>query len=974
MTIRYLILLILTCFGVSSAYAQTTVSGTVTDATKEPLIGANVVLKGTTSGTTTDLDGNFILAVPNQPPFVLVISYIGYAPKEVSVTAANAGALSVTLEEENSILQEVVISASRVEEKLLESPVSIEKLDLQTIKTSASVDFFDQMSKLKGVTTASGSMTFNAINTRGFGGISNTRFVQLVDGIDNTAPLLNFPLGNLIGLSELDVRNVELVPGAASALYGPNAFNGIMLMTSKNPFDYQGLSVSGKIGVSDARNGGTHPMYNADLRYAKAWDKFAFKVAGSYFGATDWLANDYSTDINSGRQFNDQPNFNGVNLYGDESVPGVIPFNAPSITGALVQNLTPKLADILFDGDQQATAEFLQTNIPKILPIDIRRSGFKEEDLLDNRNASSIKATAGLFYRPLKDVEVSYNFRLGSGNSIYQGSERYALRNFLAFSNKLEVTTKDLMVRTYMTQTKDGDSYNMTALGSYTNELLAPSRSVWVPNYIGNYAAVLMALTGLGGTDPSKFNNATLATAHEVGRDAANEFVKAAGLEGFKSTVEKVRNGLFQRITPELPTGGAGFVDASRLFHTEGTYDFSRLLKNKVNILVGANHRLYSIYSEGTIFNEDPDGDGTYGRIKINEFGAFVQASKKLFEEKLKLTASIRFDKNENFKGQITPRISAVASLGDKKQHNIRASFQTGFRNPDTQAQFIFFDNGATVLLGGTQANAEQYGLYKGGAYTKSSYDAFTGSLLAGQPNPALLKQVNLDYVKPERLSSIEVGYKAIIKNLYIDWNFYFNMYNNFITQTTVVNKNETVVKGSPIAGVDQTISGQVPEGYGAFKTWRPYVNIADKFNSWGSAIGLSYKFNKGYIVNGNYSYMDFDNKGIDPEELQFNTPNHMFNLGISNNNISNSNVGASISYRWQADLFWTSDFGTGTVESFGTLDASLSYNVSKWKTVFKVGATNIAGPEYRTNIGGPWIGRTFFAGFVYDGGIIGKK
>ncbi|MGB1043448.1 MAG: TonB-dependent receptor plug domain-containing protein, partial [Tenacibaculum sp.] len=103
---------------------------------------------------------------------------------------------------------------------------------------------------LKGVDINSGGLTFKTVNTRGFATFGNERFVQLVDGMDNASPALNFAIGNLLGISEVDVKSVEILPGAASALYGANAFNGIMLMRSKSPFDSQGINVGLKGGVT----------------------------------------------------------------------------------------------------------------------------------------------------------------------------------------------------------------------------------------------------------------------------------------------------------------------------------------------------------------------------------------------------------------------------------------------------------------------------------------------------------------------------------------------------------------------------------------------------------------------------------------------------------------------------------------------------------------------------------------------------
>ena len=89
---------------------------------------------------------------------------------------------------------------------------------------------------------------------RGFNSNGNVRVVQLIDGMDNQAPGLNFSVGNIVGISELDLQSVDLLPGAASALYGPNAINGIILMDSKSPFLFQGLSAQVKTGAMHASN------------------------------------------------------------------------------------------------------------------------------------------------------------------------------------------------------------------------------------------------------------------------------------------------------------------------------------------------------------------------------------------------------------------------------------------------------------------------------------------------------------------------------------------------------------------------------------------------------------------------------------------------------------------------------------------------------------------------------------------------
>jgi len=397
-TRSFVCLIIILAFIIPEAFGQaTSISGKITETESgEGLPGVNIVIKGTVTGTITDVDGNFNLSTGIPAPLTIIVSYIGFLTQEIEITDANTTGLDLQMEEQTLLGQEIVISASRVEESILQSPVTIEKLDILAIQQSAAPSFYDQLDNIKGVQTSKGSLTFNAINTRGFATIANIRFVALIDGMDISAPLLNFPTGNLVGLSELDAESVELVPGAASALYGPNAFNGILFMNSKSPFEYQGLSAQVKLGVTDSDAAGTDPLYNYSLRYAKAFNnKFAFKVNFNLLQATDWAGNDYTTDrIIPGNQVG-APNFDGMNLYGDETTI-IIPAAA---TGLLN-------------------------------PLDIRRTGIQEELLLDNQDAKAIKASAALHYRFNDKMEGIYNYRYGGGSTIYQGSAKFVLRDF----------------------------------------------------------------------------------------------------------------------------------------------------------------------------------------------------------------------------------------------------------------------------------------------------------------------------------------------------------------------------------------------------------------------------------------------------------------------------------------------------------------------------------------------------------------
>jgi iron complex outermembrane recepter protein len=914
---RLLLPLTLLLLAATASVAQTTISGSIKDgSTGEPLAGVNIIVKGRVIGTISDGNGKFNLKVNDSPPLSLTVSFVGFKSQEVAVTNANTTGLEVTLEEQTLLGQEVVISASRVEENIMRSPVTVEKVDLIGIQQSTAPEYFDALANVKGVQVTSSSLNFPAINTRGFATIANERFVQWIDGIDAAAPILNFPTGNIVGIGELDAESMELIPGAASALYGPNAFNGILIQKSKSPFEFQGLSAQVKTGVtnSDAQ-GEANPYVNFGVRYAKAFNnKFAFKVNFSYFDATDWSANDYKQDrvrSLSETDLSGTPDFDGVNTYGDEAV---IP--------------------------------------PTGFGFTLRRTGFKEEDIIDDYSARSIKGDIALHYRLTDKVELLANYRYGSGNAVYQGDAKYALRDFTQEFYKVEAKADNFFVRGYLTQTDAGDSYNLLALGSFMNEELSPTQAQWAPNYLGAYLGVVPGINpgdhaaARAWADNGYFN--------AIGQPQNGR--PTPGTPAFKTLTERVRNQLFQGSPP-----GATFRDDSRLWHGEFNYNF----KNQVQfaeIMIGGNIRQYDLFTNGTILNEDPiantRAEANFERIRINEFGAYTQLAKTFGN--LKVTGSIRYDKNENFDGQVTPRISGVYTFSE--DHNVRGSFQTGFRNPQTQAQFIYFPASDAILLGSAEANASRYGVHNGGSYTRDSYRAYqasggsldptTGALVGG--NTSLLVDTNVPYVQPEQLQAFEVGYKGLFgSNILVDLNVYYSIYNDFIGTDFVASRTPSLHQGTTLA------PGTI---------FSLYSNSSEQITSLGAGLGVTYNLPKGYSVNANYNYADFAVDEVEGRTFNagFNTPNNKFSVGFGNRKLT-KNLGFNLNYRWQEGFDWFSSYGEWFVPEFGVFDAAVSYRVSSIKSMVKIGGTNLGGSDYRTNLGGPFVGQMYYVSLTFD-------
>jgi outer membrane receptor protein involved in Fe transport len=947
----FLVMLTMT---ISMAFAQSiTISGTVTDKqTNETLPGVSINVKGKSIGTSSNVDGKFTLSTSENTPFTIVVSYLGYKSIEQEVRAS-ASNLVFSLESMSILGQEVVVAASRTPERILESPVSIERYGQAAIRETAAPSFYDALNNLKGVEMSAQSLTFKSINTRGFNANGNVRFNQYIDGMDNQAPGLNFSVGNIIGMSELDVDNVELLPGASSALYGAGGINGTMLMTSKDPYKSQGVSFSLKRGMNHVNDPlqDSQPFEEAGVRVAKAWNKFAFKTTLSFLQADDWQPANYSNFDRTGRVVKNgnrstDPNYDGVNSYGDEvnqnmriiansvqtatnaGVAAATGGAIPNIIGMINASLPPTATPAQIGGFLSAFPAALRPTIQNVLPFNfglraglipdqsVSRTGYNEANLVDY-NAKSLKTSTSLHYKLSNTVQAVLQANWGSGTTVYTGSDRYSIRNFSIGQYKLEIKGQDFMVRGYTTQERSGDSYISSILGSYINEASKPS-TTWFPQYIGNYVGARAA--GL----PD-------AQAHAAARSVADQGRFEPGSQQFEAAKNTIMN---TTISSGL---GAKFNDKSNLWHYEGMYNFTNALKGAVDLQVGASFRRYDLNSAGTIF------DDLNRTIDIDETGAFIQMGKKLGES-FKLAVSGRYDKNMNFEGQFTPRITGVYTVAPN--NNIRVSYQTGYRNPTTQNQYINLSvgGGSTRLIGGLPEMIQKYNLFTNKPFTDVSYRNFLASAAAGAANPTLLKTYSFDPngVRPESVQAYELGYKGLIgSKLLIDTYGYYNSYKDFISSVEVFQQN-----GS------------------AFTRFGVPVNAAGDVSAYGAALGMDYLMGK-FNLSGNISYNQIGNL---PTAFinDFNTPTVRYNLGIGNRSIA-KNVGMNVSYRWQDAFYWASSFASGDVPSFGTVDAQVNLKIPSVNGMIKIGAQNLLNRYYITSYGNPEMGGMYFVGFTFN-------
>ena len=284
-----------------NVYSQSQVSGSVSDSDNMTGIpGVNVVIEGTSVGTVTDFDGNFVLNSNQAPPFNLVISYVGYSAQTVSVTSSDQD-ISVSLSAGHN-LEEVVISAGRREQKVLEAPASISVISARTIENSPNVtDPVRLLANIPGIQIQ--QQTANTLNVemRAGSGVFGTSTFLVKDNRYMVTPSAGLFQSYQAGLSNLDLATVEVVRGPAGVLYGPGVTSGVVHFRTKSPIDYEGNSMSVWAGEMSA--------IGTEIRIARAnSDKtFGWKINAKVSTGDDFVyENEAAITAKTGMPFSTQ--------------------------------------------------------------------------------------------------------------------------------------------------------------------------------------------------------------------------------------------------------------------------------------------------------------------------------------------------------------------------------------------------------------------------------------------------------------------------------------------------------------------------------------------------------------------------------------------------------------------------------------------------------------------------------------------
>ena len=907
------------------------IKGKVTDSkTGEPMIGVHIVVSGEVYGTVTGYDGSFVFKTLKSPPLKLHFSFVGFESQEIEVSKEN-NYVDIKLKEQFLLGQEVVVSASRVEESILRSPVSIEKMNLRDIQQISTANFYDGLYQLKGVDMNVHGLILRLPNTRGFNDYTNFRMNQIVDGVENVSPGLSFAAGNIFGVSQIDIESLEMVIGASSALYGPGGMNGTLVMKSKDPFRYPGLSVSVQTGVM---NIGTEtvenptPMYDVNLRYARVFNnRLALKLVGSYLSATDWLA----SDVRDRSDLNDQsltrftnPGYDGVNTYGDESLVSV---NLKDVAPQVIKGIAES------QGITQETPEYealYNQAIPFFPDKMVTRSGWTENDLADDKT-ENIRLGGSLHYFITERMEAVVQANYAQGSSVYTAQNRFSARDFNILTGKIEVNDPNFFVRVWGVAENSGSSFDIGGTALLMNESWKPSEQ-WFQDYLTAYTQTAL-ITG------------DLNSAHQFARlvsdnrdpktgvvfDNSKPAFPVYGTNEFNQSLERISS-------TSISDGGAMVFDKSKMAQFEGMYDFTHLIEI-FEMQAGISERFYSINSNGTIFFDEPGHP-----ININQFGTFLQVNKNFLHDRLRITGAFRYDKNQNFEAQYTPRFSLIYFLDDKKEHSIRATIQTAYRFPSTSDQWIDINTGIFRTIGGMPEVHKKYGFNSVPLYPLSGRNPVNDKPIT-ENGP-----ITLPGLAPEKVRSSEIGYKGLFlgKKLFFDTYAYYNKYKGFEAIQLVAQLAEDL-------GTDKD------------QYYQTYFTTDDPVSSFGWALGLDYMTPVGILIRSNIAYNklleSIDSPGV---EARFNTPDYRANLSVGHHAVL-PNLGFNVNFHWQNSFVWEGSFGAGEIPAFTTLDAHVSYKLFPIKTTIKLGGSNMLNNYYTTGFGSAQIGGLYYITLVYE-------
>ena len=935
-----------------TVHAQTTVSGTITDAELgEQLIGANIIIQGTSIGTNTDLDGAFSLTSDRPLPWTLSITYTGYIDQTISITNAQSG-LNIALETGVVIGQEIVVSASRRREKVQEAPASISVLDSRKLMATPNDNPVRNLINTPGVQIQQQSAGKINIQMRGTGGVFASSAFPIMDyralksaGL-GTFDALNSPLNNL------DLERIEVVRGPGSALYGPGVTAGVVHFITKSPIDKPGTSIE--------LVGGELSTYGGSFRHAtKVSDKFGFKINGVFKRGGEFLLDPNDPD------------------------------DAASLAAFKSQVVRPSITNGVVDGTQPGTV---------VKELEARDDGSVMQDFWNQK-----VLTTTLEFRPQDDLSVNLSGGWNSATSVYFNTQGEGVSNGSEYWGQARVQKGGFFAQAFYLYNDGGTETDPTWLYR-TGLVSAGSRGQFeaqaqynfeTPNFLkAEWTAGLDYRLSTADTENLQFGRFEDDDEYAIyGAYLQGKFALAPKLDlflagradrfnFFDETGIAPRAVAVYKASPKhtFRFGYNRAIDAPFQLIVNADFPLSTPVPGRFDLwLVGNREEQTFAANPEIVFNKLfpfpnlPVGTPgfpnafTYAATNAAVQGGLIPGLQAGFEQQglpTEQAAAIAMgiqgylndpaNRPQGFTGNwesfslATRQAMGIANAPVAKLR-LEDTWELGYKGlvADKLAVSIDVYNrrvdgqiAATAISPSWRVTNANFGADLGAAVATQGLQDFIFNLLGGDNNPAagpasaqLTQQIGGAYT----MAGDAFG-------------------NNIATPN-----NAGILAVTPTENVPQDGITHLAFGMRTFEA----------YNYWGSDIGLEYYLNQNFSLFGNLSWIserefDLEIVGTDGAMGFFNLPQSDFKFRLGGNFTPAEGWRANLAYQYDNEYETTLGIFGGTVPARNVVDLGVGYKFNTGLSI-DVSAQNLFNNEYRQYPGFPKIGRRTLVTLRYD-------
>jgi iron complex outermembrane receptor protein len=904
----------------TNLFAQTIITGSVVDSNNDPLFEANILVEGSSKGTTANEQGQFTLSISDEYPINLTVSFIGFNSKTIHVFDNQP--ITISLEEGN-VFDEVIVSASRKVEKLQEAPAAVSIISGQKMSESGgSISPIRALINTPGVELQQQTGQRINIALRGSSGVFSTNVFPMLDYRSLISPGLEYFDSQNSPINNIDLERVEVVLGPASALYGPDVTTGVIHFISKNPFEHSGST--------------------AEMIYG---ERNTFKIAFRHGGKNKKETFGYKFNLRygSGKDFTLNPS--------DPNDQNILSNFKTSINRAVISE------------------GYVDTDSDGIQLFDI-----KQEQIPDYWAAA---ANTSLYFRPREGMEIVTAGGWNSGSALFYND----LGEGQVFSNEYwgqaRFNYKGWFAQTYFIKNDGGNDQNPTYLNR-TGLIVPLERSHYEAQlqYNFNFHEFLNSEWTLG----VDYRDAKSHTQNHVyGRNENNDDYTLYG--GYTQIKMKPHSKLDLFLAGRYDgynfTNEKTFSPRAAVVYKPNTKHNLRLTYNKSANPIPASDIYFDLPTQSErgildvwvlgaskpyTYRSNPDIDWLIPGVPNTPLNAgfplqaaFASVNPLVIQE---------FDAlSEN--PQLAPLLPLLTSV-------LQSANPSGFApsiTTDIDGNPLNPVNRNSNLI--SFLNAYEFG-YKGlfGNRLAAGFDVYyltrKGGAAFQQVNP-IVTISNLDTLLGDELQSIaqpqleqgligaglDEATAAFIAGLL------GQEINGAYKLAGAAFIEELSTAGLPFHGVVPLENS--PQGDAAKLIFGYYnINTEKISRDWGFEVHSKYYLTNEVTTFVNYTW--FNRKSGAPGELNF--PQNKIRAGISYQPETKFN--ASMNYQW--DQAYTSNLASypGRIDAKSLVDLSLGYSFTK-QLNFQLSATNLFNNEFRALPGFPRIGRTIIGRFVVD-------